>query len=204
MFGIHGDDVRTLWGRESGGHTVLRQNGTLNDAIRENDESSLHAQWKRKLIGSDYYGMLAFDSITALKSLGYTTQTSSVEGLLPLLNDGCDLKTYVVGGRTYDDTMAAIYQIVSNSNPAFDFEEPASAPVVSARFDEDDQSTENGDGDVIGTETYRQALSRFSSLSDEARVVANQYGVVYEPAMPYITDLGKRLNTQCIFVPYLC
>jgi hypothetical protein len=84
---------------------------------------------------------------------GYTTQTSSIEGLLPLLNDGCDLKTYVVGGRTYDDTMSAIYQIISNSNPAFDFEEPASAPVVSDRFDHDDQSTENRDGDVIGTDT---------------------------------------------------
>jgi hypothetical protein len=91
--------------------------------------------------------------------------------------------------------MAAIYQIISNSSPAFNFEEPASVPVVSAWFDDDDQSTENGDGDGLRTETYGQAMARFSSLSDEARMVANQYGVVYEPAMLYITNLGKRLGS---------
>jgi hypothetical protein len=91
--------------------------------------------------------------------------------------------------------MAAIHQIISNSNPAFDFEEPASAAVVSARLDDDDQSTENGGGDVIDTETYRQALASFSSISDEARMVANPYGVAYEPAMLCIAELWKRLGS---------
>jgi hypothetical protein len=85
MFGIHGDDVRidakvaaTRFSdrmRLYGGFLLLNiwafwiNEFWINDAILENDEALLHAQWKRKLIGSDYYGMLALCSVTAFKSL---------------------------------------------------------------------------------------------------------------------------------------
>jgi hypothetical protein len=85
--------------------------------------------------------------------------------------------------------MQVIWHVINNTTPV------TTSHGFAPDFGEDhNELIEEGDGQAIAVEAYKQALADFADLSDQERMEADPYTTLYEHASICITALGEKLG----------
>jgi hypothetical protein len=122
------------------------------------------------------------------REFGYSTRDLTTGIHLPATDEQWNLKCYVKGRGSYDDTMAEICQMLDNTIPITQPEE--SGPDF---FDLEASSGQINE-DAMALQSHKTLLAHFASLPDATRYGIDPYMVPYEKAAEWIESFSEKLG----------
>jgi hypothetical protein len=129
------------------------------------------------------------------KEVGFSTQTADIPMEIGFATDSVNLKAHIKDGHSYDEGMAALAEIILNTEPMWNDDES-----VPSAFGAEFQATDHDAEDIESTtefplaEDYKRCLVQFASMDEAALSTFDPYRDMYALARQCIRMIAINSN----------